>query len=164
MSVSMVNCAARGGVPPPRSFGEPGTPERVSDDLQVDLAYAALDVYADVDVRFAIGVVDVRVAHLLEPLGVDPTEATFGLRLDPNLAGQQYRGLSDPALYAGVEALGVVARQIHRALASSHPNVDSRQGEAVQIQVTLSRAQPDHEIGGHLVVHADVPLVTCATA
>src|ERR671920_58830 len=163
MPVSMVTCAFRGGVPPPRLLGEPGTPERASDDLQVDLAYAALDVHAEVGVRFAVGVVDVGVAHLIEPFGVDLAKATFGFRLDPDPAWQQYRCLSDPALYAGVEVPRVIAREIHRGLASPHLKVDSRQGEAVQIQITLPRSHLNHELGGHFVVHADVPLVACAT-
>ena len=41
------------------------------------------------DVRFAVGGVDVRVAHPLESLGVDLAQATFGFRLDPNIAWQQ---------------------------------------------------------------------------
>src|SRR5215212_10226375 len=132
---------------------------RSLDDLQVDLAYAALDVYTEVDIRFAVGVVDVRVAHLLEPFGVDPTDSTFGFRLDPYLAGQQHRGLAYPTPYAGVEALRVVAREIHRGLARTHLKIYSLKGEAVQIQVALSRADLHHEIGRYLVVQANVPLV-----
>jgi hypothetical protein len=79
------------------------SPKTTLDDLQVDLAYAALDVYAEVGVRFAVGVVDILAAHLLKPLGVDLAEAALGFRLDSNLAWQQYRRLSDTALYGGVE-------------------------------------------------------------
>src|SRR5215208_4164908 len=98
---------------------------RSLDDLQVDLAYAALDVYADVDVRLAVGVVDVRAAHLLEPLGIDLAQATFGFRLNPNPAWKQYRCLSYPALYAGVEVLCVITREIHRGLARPHLKINS---------------------------------------
>src|SRR5215203_4364404 len=96
------------------------SPKKPLDDLQVDLPDAAFDVHAEVDVRFSVGVVDVGVAHLLEPLGVDLAQAAFGLCLDPHPAWQQYRGLSNPALYAGVEALRIVAREINRGLASPH--------------------------------------------
>ena len=90
------------------------------DDLQVDLPDATFDVHAEVDVRFAVGVVDVGVAHLLEPLSVDLAQAAFGLCLDPNPAWQQHSRLTYPALYAGVEALRIVAREINRGLASPH--------------------------------------------
>src|SRR5215212_10327443 len=130
----------------------PSTLQIALDDLQADFAYTARNVYADVGVRFAVGVVDVRAAHLLEPLGVDLAQATFGFRLDPDLARKQYRCLSDTALYGGGEIPRVIARQIHRGLSSSHPNVDSREGKAIQIQIALSRAQPNHEVGGHFVV------------
>ena len=42
-----------------------------SDYLQVDLPDTALDVYVERNIRFAVGVVDVRVAHPLKPLGID---------------------------------------------------------------------------------------------
>src|SRR5215208_6011261 len=139
------------------------SPKKSLDDLQVDLPNAALDLYAEVDVRFAVGVVDVRVAYPLEPLGIDLAQATFGFRLNPYVAWKQYRCLSNPALYAGVEALHVIAREIHCGLACSHLKINSPQGEAVQIQIALSRAHLHHEIGWHFVVQADVPLVTCVT-
>jgi hypothetical protein len=39
------------------------TPKPALDNLQVDLADATLDFYTEVDIRFAVGVVDVGVAH-----------------------------------------------------------------------------------------------------
>jgi hypothetical protein len=35
------------------------SPKKPLDDLQINLPYAALDVYVEVDIRFAVGVVDV---------------------------------------------------------------------------------------------------------
>src|SRR5687768_5570022 len=64
------------------------SPKKPLDDLQVDLADAALDVYAEVDIGFAVGVVDVSVAHRLKSLGIDLAQATFSFCLNPNLAGQ----------------------------------------------------------------------------
>ena len=67
---------------PPRSPGASKTREKASDDLQVDLAYAALDVYVERNIRFAVGPVDVRVAHPLESLGVDLAQSSLGFRLE----------------------------------------------------------------------------------
>src|ERR671916_604589 len=96
----------------------------VSDDLQVDLAYAALDVYVERNIRFAVGVVDVGAAHPLKPHGIDLAQSSLGFRLDPDLAWKRYRCLSYPALYGGVEALGVIAREVHRGLARPHLDLE----------------------------------------
>src|SRR5918998_3039199 len=128
---------------PPRRVSERIASETALDDLQVDLAYAALDVDAQGNARVPVGVVHVRVALPLEPLGVDLAQATFGFRLDPDPAGQHDRRLPHPALYAGVEVLRVITREIHRGLACPHLKIEARQGEAVQIQITLSCAHLD---------------------
>jgi hypothetical protein len=69
-------------VSPPRSPGARQTRETASDDLQVDLAYTALDVYIERNIGFAVGPVDVRVAHPLESLGVDLAQSSLGFRLE----------------------------------------------------------------------------------
>ena len=47
--------------------------------------------------------------------------------------------------------------------ARTHLEINARQGEAVEVQVTLTCAHLDQEIGRHLVVEANVPLVAGAT-
>src|SRR5918998_1216667 len=123
---------------PPRRVSERIASETALDDLQVDLAYAALDVDAQGNAR-----VHVRVVLPLEPLGVDLAQATLGIRLNPNRAGQQYRCLPHPALYAGPEGLRVITREIHRGLACPHLKIEACQGEAVEVQITLSCAHLD---------------------
>src|SRR5918995_4845883 len=86
----------------------------VSDYFQVDLPNAALDVDFKGNIRVAVGVVHVRVALLVEPLGVDVAEAALGPGSHTDFAGKHYRRLPDPALYARVEILCVITGEIHR--------------------------------------------------
>src|ERR671921_1011591 len=92
----------------------------VSDYFQVDLPNAALDVDFEGDLGFAVGVVHVRVALLVEPLSVDVAEAALGPCPHTDLAGKHYRRLPDPALYARVEILCVIAGEIHRRRTRPH--------------------------------------------
>src|SRR5215212_3102065 len=143
---------------PSRRLGDRRATEAASHHLQVDLPYASSDFDIQGDFGVAVGVVEVHAALPAEALGVYLAQAALGPH--PHPAWQQYRCLSDPALYAGVEALRVVARQIHRGLACPHLKINSLQGKAVQIKITLSCAHLHHEIGGHFVVETNVPLVT----
>src|SRR5687767_14406230 len=136
----------------------PGT-EAASDYLKVDLPNAALDVDFEGDIRVVIGVVHVRVALLLEPLGVDVAEAAFGLGPHADFAGKHYRCLPDPALYAGVEVPGVITCEVHRRLPCPHLESQPRQRKTIQVQSTLPCAHLYTEVGRHLVVEAHIPLV-----
>src|SRR5215217_4038806 len=85
-----------------------------SDQLQVDLSDATLDVDIQGDVGAAVGVVHVRLSLPLEPLGVDLAQAALGSRPHAYLAGQQDRCLTNPTLYAGVEVLFIIPSEVHR--------------------------------------------------
>src|SRR5215218_2030610 len=89
-----------------------------SDQLQVDLSDATMDIQGDVGA--AVGIVHVRVSLPLESLGVDLAQATLGFRPHANLAGQQHRCLANPALYSGVEILFIIPSEVHRGLPSPH--------------------------------------------
>src|SRR5215208_3132466 len=67
-----------------------------SDYLEVDLPNAALDVDFEGDIRVAVGVVHVRVALLLEPLGVDVAEPASGPGPHTDFAGKHYRCFPAP--------------------------------------------------------------------
>src|SRR5919112_614077 len=109
-----------------------------SDYLQVDLPDAASDIDIQGGVRIPVGVVYVSVSILLEALGVDLAEAAFGPHPHSHFAWHQHRCLAYPALYAGVETPSVVAGQVHRCISGSHLEVESRQGEAVQVALTCA--------------------------
>jgi hypothetical protein len=64
------------------------------------LPYSPLDIHIESDLRVSVSVVDIGFALLLEALGVDLAQTALGFHPHSHLAGQLYRSLDNPALYA----------------------------------------------------------------